>query len=177
MSIATTDPNPEQIGLPELSAYIEQTLSANMTRDPFTAARHLEHMHVAISYVHEYFECRGRRPSLFALAVLDGDAVADRIASDLDQEAKARIAHSVTLLVEHARKLLDETTVTPDQILDGTPRVSSISADFDQPGQYPEPTAEPSFLERLPIIIHLTLNLTSFYVDFPSGDEPIVAPR
>lgn len=161
--------NADQLGISDLMAFIEQTLSANMASNSFAAMRHFEHMCVAVSYVHEYYKCQGRRPSLFDLAVLDGDAVADWIASDLDPEGKAGIAHSVNLLVEHARSLLDETPVTTEEILSGTPIGWTVSTHCEAAESEPEETAGAS----LPGRIQITIDLRGF----PSGGDSTPAPR
>lgn len=167
--------NPDQIGIPEFSAYIEQASSGSMGADPFTVERHLEHIYVAISYVHEYFDCRGRRPSLFDLAILDGDAVADRIAPDLDHEGKAGIAHSITLLVDHARRLLDEITVTAEEILANTPTGWSVSTCCDQVDLDPGRDGGSSRPRRMRITIDLSPG--SGPDDGASGGDPTVTPR
>lgn len=173
-TIPTLHRNADQLGIADLIAYIEQRLSTNMASNSFAAMRHFEHMCVAVSYVHEYYKCQGRRPSLFDLAVLDGDAVADWIASDLDPEGKAGIAHSVNLLVEHAQKLLDETPVTVEQILSGTPSVWNISTRYGSAKPNPESTGGHYSPDRIEITINL---LRSTPGDGPSGGDSTVVPQ
>jgi hypothetical protein len=166
--------NPEQIGIADLIAYIEQVVSTGMVWDPFSAARHLEHMGVAAGYMREYYDYQGRRPSLFDLAALDGDTVADRIATDLDREGKAGIAHSVTLLVEHARRLLDETSVTAEDVVSALPRGWNVSTHCEAAAPSPVPTGG----HALPSCIHITIELPgSNPGDGPSGGDSTVTLR
>lgn len=164
----------DKIGIPELSAYIEQTLSASMTWDSFAAARHLEHMGVAAGYVCEYFGSLGRRPSLFDVVALNGDTVAARIAPDLDSEGKAGIAHSVNFLVEHAKELLDETPVTAEEILLGTPGEWTVSTRCDQ-AELDGPNCGSSRPRRVRITVDLDFGSAPGNEAF--GGEPTPTPQ
>ncbi|MCL5263279.1 MAG: hypothetical protein M1568_03300 [Acidobacteria bacterium] len=164
----------DKIGIAEITAFVEKTVLAGMGADPFAIERHLEHMGVAASYVCEYSESLGRRPSLFDIVALNGDTVAARIAPDLDREGRAGIAHTMNLFVEHARKLLDEITVTAEEILSGTPDGWSASTRCEQT-ELDGPNCGSSRPRRVRIIVDLDLD--SGPDDGPSGGDPTVTPR
>ncbi len=164
----------DKIGIVVITAFIAKTASAGMGADSFAIERHLEHMGVAAGYVCEYFESLGRRPSLFDVVALDGDAVAARIAPDLNPEGRTGIAHSVNLFVEHARKLLDEITVTAEEILSGTPNGWSASTRCEQT-ELDGPNCGSSRPRRVRITVDLDLD--SGPDDGPSGGDPTVTPR
>ena len=169
--------NADQIGIPDLIAFIEQTVSTGLAWDSFAVRRHIEAAHVAVTYLHEYFDCLGHRPSLFDIAGLDGDVVADRIAPDLDREGRAGIAHTLSLLIDHARKQLDEITLTAGEIVSGLPQGWNVSTHSDRSEQEPEPAAGTSFASPVHITINLTIDSTSGQAHPPSGDDPAAATR
>ena len=167
--------NPEQIGLPELLAYVDQVAPTRIAADSLALALHRERMCVAGAYAHEYLDRCGRHPSLLEFASLDGDRVAAVIAPDLDRKGQTGIANAVAALVEHARELLDVTVVTAEEILSGTPTGWSVSTRCDQAELDPGSNRDSSHPRRVRITIDLDLG--SGPDDGPSGGDPTVTPR
>jgi hypothetical protein len=97
------------ITLDEFMAEIEDTLPIQLGEDSLTAARRVEQLRVAASFVSEFLG--GRTPKRIPISEvvrLDCRAVAERVACDAGPQATAGITRCVRYLVQHARSFVKQ---------------------------------------------------------------------
>jgi hypothetical protein len=98
-------------GLAGILAEIVREFQAAPGADPLAAKRHAERIYVAGSYAHSYLQHVGFSPEIAEyanLASMNPYVVAEHIASDLDPDGQAGIARTVSYLILHVRKFIDE---------------------------------------------------------------------
>jgi hypothetical protein len=94
--------NLREYSLEEMLA--SQTSTLHIGLDSFGALRHDELLHVGAGYISTFLYGRSWKDILLSEVFhLDGYAVADFVAPELDCHSKAGIARSVANLVAHAR--------------------------------------------------------------------------
>jgi hypothetical protein len=95
--------------LAEIITIETRKINAQLGRDSLDAARLIERMHVAASYVSQLLGGRALESiPISEVTDLDCDAVAENVASDAGQEATAGATRIVHNLVQHAHKFLLE---------------------------------------------------------------------
>lgn len=95
--------------LAEIIAIETEKTNAQLGRDSLNAARHIERMHVAASYVSQFLGGQGLATIPISEVIhLDCDAVAQNVALDAGQEATAGAARIVRNLVQDAREVVQE---------------------------------------------------------------------
>jgi hypothetical protein len=96
-----------ELTLYDVLSEIDNNVPAQLGADSLATALRVEQMHVAASFVCEFFG--GRAPkqiSIFEIVGLDCRVVAARVACDGGAQAIAGIARCVRGLIEHARTYL-----------------------------------------------------------------------